>query len=287
MLHNLHRQAQASHANTQSQHQPHPAGTDESVRAAVTPEQWAKLQKENDTLDKMVHKLAYQVEELKESHKDTKARADKYKQQLKEHVGTQEAFMAQHEKIKAQVKALTADRNKLQSKVEEHRVAAKRSTDSLAECRTKLDTATAELKQLKSEIPQVRKLLVQGGEAQRKLQTMQGGDSKRVQELQQQLQAARERLRSSSSASETELRAKNQQLQSEVSALKERLKAASLQASTGISQVQACKDMLSRSESVLRTCSELHASKGDALASALQHTTNNLEIFLKSLNQKQ
>lgn len=296
-LHNLHQQHRSSSQGPNTVQSSHgvtnAASSAPDIRAAVTPEQWAKLQKENDTLDKLVHKLAYQVEELEEDRKHMKARADKYKQQLKEHVGAQEAFIAKHDKVKAQLKGLTAERDRLQAKVDEHKLGTRKSGDSLADCKAKLEATTAELKKLKAEIPEVQKLLVQGGEATKRLQAMETKDSKKIQELQHQLEASRvkakasdEKLRAMSSASGQDhagLKAKNQQLQSEVASMRERLKAASTQASTSISQVQACKDMLARAEGVLRTCTELHESKGDALGSALQETIANLSVFLKSL----
>lgn len=297
-LHNLHHRShpssvanagQGSHSNTNAPASAPPV----ELRAAVTPEQWAKLQKENDTLDKLVHKLAYQVEVLEDEKKSMKARADKYKQQLKDHVSAQEGFLVKHDKIKAQLKGLATERDRLQAKVDEHKLGSKKSGDSLADCKAKLEAANAELKAMKAEIPEVKRLLAQGGEATKRLQAMEGKEGKRTQELQQQLEAARakakasdEKLRAAmSSSDQPSLKAKTQQLQSEVESLRERLKAASTQASTSISQVQACKDMLSKAEEVLRTCTELHESKGDALAAVLQQTSTNLVGFLKSLNK--
>ena len=79
------------------------------------------------------------------------------------------------------------------------------------------------------------------------------------------------------------MKAKNQQLQSEVIAVKDKLKAASQEVSARVSQVALCKDMLTKAEEVLRTCSELHESKGGALASALRETTANVQSFLQNL----
>lgn len=289
-LQNLHRQP----SNATATHPAHARASTSSsaemsagVRAAVSPEEWARVQKENDSLDKMVHRLAYQVEELKESQKDTKARADKYKQQLKEQLEVQRGLVDKHSKLKAQTKALVGERDSLQARLGASAGAGKSrggaQESGLAECRTKLAAANAELKTLKAEVPEVQKLLAQGGEAVRKLQALEGKENKRIQELQKQLAETKAKVKSGQAA-ET-LKTKNQQLQSDMVAMKERLKAAATQASSSISQVQACKDMLTKAEEVLRTCSELHASKGDPLASALQATTSNLEAFLKTLNQ--
>ncbi len=295
-LHNLHHRAQAASAPSNTGQSSHgtgaPAAGDAMIRANITPEQLAKLQKENDTLDKLVHKLAYQVEVLEDERKNLKARADKYKQHLKDHVSAQEAFMARHDKVKAQLKGLTTERDRLQAKVDEHKFSNRKSGDSLSECRAKLEATTAELKKLKAEIPEVQKLLTQGGEATKRLQALESKENKKVLELQRQLEATKakakasdEKLRAAASSPDQAgaLKTKNQQLQSEVASMRDRLKAASAQASTSISQVQACKEMLTRAEGVLRTCTELHEGKGDALAAALQETTTNLSVFLKSL----
>ena len=81
-------------------------------------------------------------------------------------------------------------------------------------------------------------------------------------------------------------KAKNQQLQSEVVAVKDKLKAASQDVSARVNQVAACKDMLAKAEQVLRTCSDLHETKGDALAAALRETTANVQTFLQNLAVK-
>lgn len=285
-LQNLHRQP----SNATATHPAHARASTTSelssggVRAAVSPEEWAKLQKRSDDLDKMVHRLAYQVEELKETQKDTKARADKYKQQLKEQLEVQRGLVEKHSKLRAQTKALVGERDGLQARVGSSSApAGKGAGGGLAECRSKLAAANAELQTLRAEVPEVQKLLAQGGEAVRKLQALEGRESKRVLELQKQLAETKAKIKSGQ-ANET-LKAKNQQLQSDMVAMKDRLKAAATQASSSISQVQACKDMLTKAEEVLRTCSDLHASKGDPLASALQATTSNLEAFLKTLSQ--
>ena len=284
-LQNLHRQP----SNATATHPAHARASTTSelssggVRAAVSPEEWAKLQKRSDDLDKMVHRLAYQVEELKETQKDTKARADKYKLQLKEQLEVQRGLVEKHSKLRAQTKALVGERDGLQAKLGSAPPAGKGAGGGLAECRSKLAAANAELQTLRAEVPEVQKLLAQGGEAVRKLQALEGKESKRVLELQKQLAETKAKIKSGQ-ANET-LKAKNQQLQSDMVAMKDRLKAAATQASSSISQVQACKDMLTKAEEVLRTCSDLHASKGDPLASALQATTSNLEAFLKTLSQ--
>ena len=159
-LHNLHHQSKTAFQHASGSQDT--CNSHQGTRASVTPEEWAKLRKENDTLDRMVHKLAYQVEELKESHKAVKAKADRYKQQLQLHVEAQEGFAAKHDKVKAQVKALTAERDRLQAKAE---TSSKRSTEGLVDCKAKLAATTSELKELKAQIPEVQKLLAKGGEA--------------------------------------------------------------------------------------------------------------------------
>jgi len=297
-LHNLHQRPHASASNTgnssrsnSSAAAPNCTATPPEIRAAVTHEQWAKLQKDNDTLDKLVHKLAYQVEELDDKRKSSKLRADKYKEQLKQHVSMHQALLDKHDALKGQLRSLTTERDRLQAKTDEHKSLSRKSDEGVAAYKSKLDTVTAELKQLKAELPEVQRLLAQGGEATKRLKALESKESKRVEDLQRQLEASKanvralnEKIHSSAGNENASLKSKNQQLQSELTSMRERLKAASTQASTSISQVQSCKEMLAKAEGVLRTCTELHQGKGDALASALDETTTNLAGFLKSLN---
>lgn len=235
--------------------------------APVTMEEHMELFSEYKKQDKFIHELSHQNEVNRE-------RASKYKQSLKARIEDLKALQAKMDKYKAQVKSLESERA---------------PGKALAECKSKLAATTKELADvkkelagLKSELPQVKDLLTKGGQAIQKLEA----ETKRSKELQQQvadLKAKSARTLGTAGGSDSALQAKNQQLQSEVVAVKDKLKAASQEVSARVSQVAACKDMLAKAEQVLRTCSDLHASKGDALASALQETTANVQSFLDNL----
>lgn len=73
--------------------------------------------------------------------------------------------------------------------------------------------------------------------------------------------------------------------QAELEATKEKLRAATNEVSASAGKVQACADMLTRAEQVLKTCSQLHAAKGEshALVRALTETTTNIAQFLQAV----
>jgi len=84
---------------------------------------------------------------------------------------------------------------------------------------------------------------------------------------------------------EAEVSSRTRQLELEVLTAKEKLRAATNEVSAGNSKVQACADMLTRAEQVLKTCSQLHAAKGEshALVRALTETTTNIDQFLRAV----
>jgi len=84
---------------------------------------------------------------------------------------------------------------------------------------------------------------------------------------------------------EAEVSSRTRQLELEVLTAKEKLRAATNEVSAGNSKVQACADMLTRAEQVLKTCSQLHAAKGEshALVRALTETTANIDQFLRAV----
>ena len=256
--------------------------------SAPTDREFNELCSEYRKQDKVIHELAIQNEANME-------RASKYKQTLKTRVEDMKVLQAKADKYKAQVKAL-------ESAQSANGDGKKGSISKLAATAKELSEANKELEALKSELPQVKALLTKGGQAIQKLEV----ETKRNQELQQQLAQLRSSkppttsasskaaeaaadslllLHGAGSGADSALKTKNQQLQSEVVAVKDKLKAASQEVSARVSQVAACKDMLAKAEAVLQTCSELHESKGgDALASALRETTDNVQAFLQNLS---
>jgi len=253
------------------------ASANESPAAPVTMEEHMELFSEYKKQDKFIHELSIQNEVNKE-------RASKYKQSLKARIEDVKALQTKMDKYKAQVKSLESERAPGKGSKD---VAGK----ALTECKSRLAATAKELADVKKElaglqreVPEVKDLLTMGGQAIQKLEAA----TKRNQELQQQvadLKAKSARTPGTAGGADQALQAKNQQLQSEVVAVKDKLKAASQEVSARVSQVAACRDMLAKSEQVLRTCSDLHASKGDALASALKETTANVQSFLDNLDR--
>ena len=79
--------------------------------------------------------------------------------------------------------------------------------------------------------------------------------------------------------------AKSKQDALEVAALKDKLRAAAQDVSARTAKTQACVDMLSRAEQVLKTCTQLHAAaeESPALTQALAETTGTIGQFLAKM----
>jgi len=253
------------------------------IPAVVSIKEHARLMDNYKKQDTFLHELA-------EENELNKNRASKYKKTLKAQLEDLKVLQAKVDKYKAQVKTLLLHQQQTSSSgspllvVERDSISSSSSKQKLSECKSKLADAMKDLASLRAEMPEVKALLTKGGHAIQKLEA----ETKRSQDLQQQVADLKAKSRSSTDSGETvaALKAKNQQLQSEVVAVKDKLKAASQDVSARVNQVAACKDMLAKAEQVLRTCSDLHETKGDALAAALRETTANVQAFLQNLAVK-
>jgi len=252
------------------------------IPAVVSIKEHARLMDNYKKQDTFLHELA-------EENELNKNRASKYKKTLKAQLEDLKVLQAKVDKYKAQVKTLLLHQQQTSSSesplaVERDSTSSSSSKQKLSECKSKLADAMKDLASLRAEMPEVKALLTKGGHAIQKLEA----ETKRSQDLQQQVADLKAKSRSSTDSGETvaALKAKNQQLQSEVVAVKDKLKAASQDVSARVNQVAACKDMLAKAEQVLRTCSDLHETKGDALAAALRETTANVQAFLQNLAVK-
>lgn len=289
MLHNLYPKQQTNNAVSQS---------DTAQRAKPvstgTPEEWAGLVLENERLDHTARRMADKIESLRSKHEETRAKSAKYKQLLKEHIASQDEFIAAHQSMKTQLKKkedensslknkmqkLTDNHKQLNKELHEHKTAVAQVNAAANKYKLNLEKTAQELADIKAEMPEVQKLLKQGGEAHRKLQSMQNNGSKQVQELQRQI----ETLKKKAAEPDHILSSKSKHMESEITWLKDRLEAAGNRATVSSKQLQQCKDMLTKAGEILRACIDLH--KGDSLAPALQTTTDNIEEFLATLRSK-
>lgn len=153
---------------------------------------------------------------------------------------------------------------------------AKREAKALHE---QLAKAKLALQQLEAERPIVQERLQLGGDAFRKLQALEPR-AKQLEERVQQLEADKRDKRAKA--------VQSHQLELDLVAAKEKVRAATQDASAKTVRVQACVDMLARAEQVLKTCSQLHASKDQAspLALALHDTTANISQFLLRVDKQ-
>lgn len=183
--------------------------------------------------------------------------------------------------------------------------------------KVKLQQMESELSAHNRERPIIQERLQVGGNAFRKLQALEPkakADEQLAHRLTEETAQLKEKLRAASQEIAT-LRAgaaKAQQLEVEVATLrpgaakakqleveaaalrarhaeleatKDKLRAATNEVSASAGKVQACTDMLTRAEQVLKTCSQLHAAKGEshALVRALTETTTNIAQFLQAM----
>jgi chromosome segregation ATPase len=153
---------------------------------------------------------------------------------------------------------------------------ARREAKALHE---QLAKAKLALQQLEAERPIVQERLQLGGDAFRKLQALEPR-AKQLEERVQQLEADKRDKRAKAEQSH--------QLELDLVAAKEKVRAATQDASAKTVRVQACVDMLARAEQVLKTCSQLHASKDQTspLALALHDTTANISQFLLRVDKQ-
>ena len=193
------------------------------------------------------------------------------------------------------------------------------SVAQLAERQTKdkLQELERQMRALEAERPAVQERLLAGGDAFRKLQVLEprakqmeaelaahGASTLKMRQLELEVAALKARAERCQ-ALELEvasLRAaglKTRQLELEVAALKagaarsaqdalevaalkDKLRAAAQDVSARAAKTQACVDMLSRAEQVLKTCTQLHTASEEspALAQALSDTTSTIGQFL-------
>jgi len=277
MLHNLYPKQHANSTVSQSDSAQRPV-------SCGTPEEWAGLILENERLDRTARRMAEKIESLKSKHTETRAKSAKYKQILKDHIASQDEF---HENVQAKLKRRDDENSALKSKMEKLTETYKQLNKELQEhkassnkYKSNLEKTAQELADLKAEMPEVQRLLKQGGEAHRKLQSMENSKCKQVQELQSQI----ETLKKKAAEPDHVLSSKSKHMESEITWLKDRLEAAGIRATVSTKQLQQCKDMLTKAGEILRACIDLH--KGDSLAPALQTTTDNIEEFLATLRSK-
>lgn len=210
--------------------------------------------------------------ELEAARKDADAWRARYKELAEAHTKhAAETSRRLHEQ------ASQAKHDASQSKaLHDQACEAKREAKALHE---QLAKAKLALQQLEAERPIVQERLQLGGDAFRKLQALEPR-AKQLEERVQQLEADKRDKRAKAEQSH--------QLELDLVAAKEKVRAATQDASAKTVRVQACVDMLARAEQVLKTCSQLHASKDQAspLALALHDTTANISQFLLRVDKQ-
>jgi chromosome segregation ATPase len=173
-----------------------------------------------------------------------------------------------------------------------------RANEESRDLRDKLQKTASALKQRDSELPAIQERLKVGGNAVFKLQTLEPAMQRLTQRHAEEVAQLKEKLQTAAAQGATRVHqlevevsalrtaaAKTRQLELEAVSVKEKLRAATNEVSAKSGKMQACTDMLARAEQVLKTCSQLHAAKGEshALVVALNETTSNIAQFLRSV----
>ena len=162
---------------------------------------------------------------------------------------------------------------RIQKELAEARSAGARTQTELAEARELAKESRRELARQAAELPGVQQRLEIGGEAFRKL--------KSLEPMLRQAQLKEKRLEESL-ASAT---ARAQETDLELAASKERLRAAAQSVLAGKCQADASTSMLRHANQVLQTCSQLFTGKQEhpEMAEALRDTTATISSFLATL----
>lgn len=307
-LHNLHRPSPASAA--QQKQDPVPAGVQGSL---APPDEAHRLRKE---LDKALSHAHHWQQETIKMDKIARQAMDKLdakraaKQALKtECLAAQKQAEIWQSRYKELSKAAEAHTGVITHECQAaHTTAAKpRDTDlqatqkalrqredqlqavqkALRQHEEQLQAAQNALRQHQAEVPLVQERLKVGGSAFRKLQTIEprlAASEQRVRDLQAEIA----NLQTASTRKADLDAAKIRQTESDLATTKDKLRAATQEASAKTAQVHACRDMLARTEQVLKTCSQLYASKdeGHPLAQALMESTEGIQQFLAKTEPK-
>ncbi len=204
--------------------------------------------------------------------------------------GSQTSERRLHEELEQARRALRQHEG-----VKEELDQARRALQQHKGVKEELDQARRALQQHEVEHDAIRERLQVGGNAFRKLQILEpklAASEQRVRDLESKLAASEARIRNleadlatlrTASTRQAGLdNAKARQADLDLAAAKDKLRAATQDASAKASQVQACADMLARTEQVLKTCSQLYAAKEEAhpLAQALLDSTSTISQFL-------
>lgn len=307
-LHNLYRpsppatQQQAAQAPTEaskaSSHQADPMHTAELHRALAQAEvdkarlasHVAHWEKETQKMDRIARSALDEKERLSklesETHKKLEAKREVKRKLKSERDAAQQEADTWRARYNQLVDQQTKAREELQGKL-----AQAQAQEGVLKAR--LAQAEALLKQHDAERPIAIEKLREGGRALRELQDLEP-KARASEQLVKRLTEEVAGLRAGSArAHQLEIEvaglrvaaAQTKQLELEVVTARDKLRAATNDVSAKAGKLQACADMLARAEQVLKTCSQLHASKGEshALVRALAETTGNIDQFLRSL----
>ncbi len=258
----------------------------------------AHWQRETEKMDKIARDAMGKLEAKREAKRALKAEFDVARKDA-------DAWRTRYKELSEARTAASTDTLDLHDRLAGSQTSERRLLEELEQARRalrqhegvkeELDQARRALQQHEVEHDAIRERLQVGGNAFRKLQILEpklAASEQRVRDLESKLAASEARIRNleadlatlrTASTRQAGLdNAKARQADLDLAAAKDKLRAATQDASAKASQVQACADMLARTEQVLKTCSQLYAAKEEAhpLAQALLDSTSTISQFL-------
>lgn len=276
-LHNLHRTSPSSQQDPKP-----PQGIQKELDEART--HAAHWQAETERMDRIARETMDKLQSKREAKRALTAELESWKARYRELSQAGVSGQAAHRELE-QARTTVQQQDKTIKEL-------KSVVQDLSKKAGQLERVQQVIQQHEDEREGLKERLRIGGEAYRKLQALEPKLAA-SERLEKELAASERRRREVEpllAAKEAELvarirqadidAAKSRQADSELAGAREKLRAAVQDASARAARSQACEDMLARAEQVLATCSQLHASKGDPLAEALQETTATIAGFL-------
>ena len=211
------------------------------------------------------------IQALRASGQEGAEKLERYKAQIRERADSEQAVHGKLQKYKEYVQEIRAQGG------------SEDGEGKLKALRDKYRAVAGELADMKAELPRVKQLLREGGEATRRLDAVTADAQERIKTLRQKLADSRADVLASAGTIH------------ELTTARELTEATAAPSSSldrvgDASTTKACAEMLAKTHMVLHTCSQFYASQDggaqDEMASALCETTDNVAAFLETLRRR-
>ena len=216
-------------------------------------------------------KYKQHIQALRASGQEGAEKLERYKAQIRERADSEQAVHGKLQKYKEYVQEIRAQGG------------SEDGEGKLKALKDKYRAVAGELADMKAELPRVKQLLREGGEATRRLDAVTADAQERIKTLRQKLADSRADVLASAGTIH------------ELTTARELTEATAAPSSSldrvgDASTTKACAEMLAKTHMVLHTCSQFYASQDggaqDEMASALCETTDNVAAFLETLRRR-